>query len=78
MALNPITCGNCGTKNPPDAEFCQQCDEPLTRSGAKGMREQEEAQVEGGVFGVGEDDAEFDHREPDEVASPRNPHRRGT
>lgn len=57
---NPITCGNCGTENAPDEEFCTNCGEPLTRSAQKGMLEQEEAQVEGGVYGIGEGDAEFE------------------
>ena len=57
---NPITCGNCGTENPPDAQECQNCGEPLTRSAQEGMMEQEEAQVEGGVFGIGEADERFE------------------
>ena len=59
---NPITCGNCGTENPPDAKFCQECEQPLTRSGQEGMMEQEEAQVEGGVYGLGEADDRFENQ----------------
>lgn len=72
MEGNPITCGNCGTENPPDEDFCTNCGEPLTQSGQEGMLEQEEAQVEGGVFGIGEGDAEFDKANPDRN---RTPHR---
>lgn len=57
---NPVTCGNCGTENPPDADACANCGQPLTRSAQEGMLEQEEAQVEGGVYGIGEADAAFD------------------
>ena len=59
---NPITCGNCGTENSPDEAFCTNCGEPLTRSAQEGMVEQEEAQHEGGVYGVGEDDAAFENQ----------------
>ena len=72
---NPVTCGNCGTENQPDADFCVECGQPLTKSAAQGMVEQAEAQREGGVYGVGEDDASFDKANVDGVASPRTPHR---
>jgi hypothetical protein len=75
MAANPITCGNCGTENPPDQDFCITCGEPLTRSGEEGFVEQMEAQHEGGVYGVGEDDAEFDKLGKQGIANPREPHR---
>jgi predicted amidophosphoribosyltransferase len=29
---NPTVCGNCNTENPPGAEYCQECGEPLTLS----------------------------------------------
>lgn len=72
---NPVTCGNCGTENPPDQEFCTNCDQPLTKSAAQGIVEQAEAQHEGGVFGVGESDAALDKANVDGVANPRNPGR---
>jgi hypothetical protein len=72
MEGNPITCGNCGATNPPDTDFCESCGEPLTRSGEEGMLEQEEAQVEGGVYGIGEADAELERANPDRN---RPPHR---
>jgi uncharacterized OB-fold protein len=73
---NPVTCGNCGTVNPPDQDFCIKCGEPLTDSAAEGMVEQMEAQREGGVYGVGEDDAAFEQAEIDGPSNPREPHRR--
>lgn len=74
---NPITCGNCGTENPPDAQECQNCGEPLTRSAQEGMMEQEEAQAEGGVYGIGEGDAPFEGQPglDEGPPSPRTPHR---
>ena len=48
---NPITCGSCGTENPPDGQYCSECGEPLTRSAGSAMREREEAQLEDGYFG---------------------------
>jgi hypothetical protein len=27
---NPTRCGNCGTDNPPGAEYCEHCGQPLT------------------------------------------------
>lgn len=32
--LNPTRCGNCGTLNPPDQEYCVNCHAPLTRAAA--------------------------------------------
>lgn len=29
---NPTKCGNCGTENPPNQEFCRSCQAPLTIS----------------------------------------------
>lgn len=29
---NPTVCGNCKTENPPGAEYCESCGEPLTLS----------------------------------------------
>jgi hypothetical protein len=72
---NPVTCGNCGAENPPDQDFCIECEQPLTKSAVEGLVEQEEAQREGGVFGVGEDDASFNRANVDGVSSPRTPHR---
>ncbi len=72
---NPVTCGNCGTENSPDQDFCVNCGQPLTKSAAQGIVEQAEAQREGGAFGVGEDDAAFDKANVDGVSSPRTPHR---
>jgi len=51
---NPVTCTNCGTETPPDQDFCIECDQPLTQSAESGMREQIEAQEEGGVYGIGD------------------------
>lgn len=51
---NPETCTNCGTENPPNQDFCIECGLPLTQSAESGMREQMEAQEEGGVFGIGD------------------------
>lgn len=51
---NPVTCTNCGTENPPDQDFCIECEQPLTQSAESGMREQIEAQEEGGVYGIGD------------------------
>ena len=50
MALNPVTCGNCGTENPPDRDFCTNCGQPLTASGDEGLRENLEAQDHGGLI----------------------------
>ena len=54
MALNTITCGNCQTENPPDADFCIECGQPLTGSGEQEVREEIDAQ-DGGSF-IGNDD----------------------
>lgn len=58
MEGNPITCGNCGTENPPGEPVCQGCGQPLTQSGGLDMRARGEAQTEDGFFGV--DDGEGD------------------
>ncbi len=29
---NPTVCGSCKTENPPGAEYCESCGEPLTLS----------------------------------------------
>lgn len=51
MAENPTTCGNCHAENPPEAEFCAKCGQPLTASAGDSMREQEAAQGQGGALG---------------------------
>lgn len=69
---NPTTCGNCGTENPPDAESCQNCGLPLTRSAGGEMAERAEAQAEVGFFGIDDDEGE-----PDQQGVPDNhPNRR--
>ncbi len=55
MASNPETCTNCGAENRPGADFCAECGQPLTQSAESGLREQMDAQEEGGVYGVGDD-----------------------
>jgi len=51
MASNPVSCSNCGTENPPGQDFCTECDQPLTASADGGLRENQEAQDQGGVIG---------------------------
>ncbi len=69
---NPTTCGNCGTENPPDAEFCRNCGLPLTQSAGEEMRERREAQVEDGYFGIDDDEGEPDQQSvPDNYSPPR-------
>ena len=75
MSSNPETCSNCGTENPPGEDFCVECGQPLTRSAEQGLREQSEAQHEGGVYGVGDTDIDSDGPTVGGVASPRTPHR---
>lgn len=53
MSLNTVTCGNCGTKNSPGAEFCAECGQPLTQSAEEGIRENIEAQDSPSLFGHG-------------------------
>ncbi|HEY7030946.1 MAG TPA: zinc-ribbon domain-containing protein [Thermomicrobiales bacterium] len=53
MSLNPVTCGNCGTENSPDEEFCTNCGQPLTQSAEEGLRENIEAQDSPSLFGAG-------------------------
>jgi hypothetical protein len=36
---NPTVCGNCKTENPPGAEYCEACGEPLTLSAELGDSE---------------------------------------
>lgn len=54
MEGNPETCSNCGTENRAGADYCSECGQPLTQSAESGLREQIDAQDEGGVFGIGE------------------------
>ena len=51
MALNPVTCGNCGTINPPGQDFCVKCGQPLTGSAEQAIRENLEAERHGGLLG---------------------------
>ncbi len=51
MSLNRVTCGNCGTENPPDQDVCSECGLPLTGSGDEAFRENLEAQDQGGLIG---------------------------
>jgi hypothetical protein len=53
MSLNPVTCGNCGTENSPEEEFCTNCGQPLTASAEEGLRENLDAQDHGGLFDTG-------------------------
>jgi hypothetical protein len=53
MSLNPVTCGNCGTENSPEEEFCTNCGQPLTASAEEGLRENLDAQDTGGLFDHG-------------------------
>jgi uncharacterized membrane protein YvbJ len=45
------TCGNCGTENSVEEDFCTNCGEPLTRSGEQAMKAHEEAQDTGSILG---------------------------
>jgi predicted amidophosphoribosyltransferase len=58
MTSHPDTCSNCGTENRPSADFCSECGQPLTQSAESGVREQMQAQEEGGVFGIGDSDGD--------------------
>ena len=53
MSLNPVTCGNCGTENSPEEEFCTNCGQPLTASAEEGLRENLDAQDHGSLFDDG-------------------------
>lgn len=53
MSLNPVTCGSCGTENAPDNDVCVKCGLPLTGSGDEALRENLEAQDQGGLIGGG-------------------------
>ena len=53
MSLNPVSCGNCGTVNPPDRDVCVECGSPLTGSADEALRESAEAQDRGGLIGGG-------------------------
>jgi predicted amidophosphoribosyltransferase len=70
MALDTVRCGNCGTDNPKDADFCQECGKPLTQSAGEGVREQIAAQDQGGVFG--NDPGRLTTRDEDEDLPPRD------
>ena len=52
MSLNPVSCGSCGTVNPPDRDFCVECGGPLTGSADEGLRESAEARDRDGVIGA--------------------------
>ncbi|MCC6791486.1 MAG: hypothetical protein IT336_07380 [Thermomicrobiales bacterium] len=53
MSLNPVTCGNCGTENSPEEDFCVNCGPPLTGSADESIRESLEAQESDGLFDHG-------------------------
>jgi len=53
MSSNTVTCGNCGTENSPDEDFCTNCGQPLTQSAEEGLRENIEAQDSPSIFGAG-------------------------
>ena len=53
MADNGERCSNCGTENPEGADFCVKCHQPLTASAEEGIRENLDAQDDGGLFGAG-------------------------
>ena len=54
MADNTETCGHCGTNNPVGQDFCITCHQPLTASAEEGIRENQDAQDHGGLFGAGQ------------------------
>jgi hypothetical protein len=45
------TCGNCKTENELGADFCKECGEPLTGAGGAALREEIDAQKQGGILG---------------------------
>jgi hypothetical protein len=49
--MNPITCSNCGHENPGDADFCEECELPLTQSAEAGIMENREAMQQGTLGG---------------------------
>lgn len=53
MQSNPVTCGNCGTENPPDQDFCVECGQPLTGSADEAVRESLAAEERTGAIGGG-------------------------
>jgi rRNA maturation endonuclease Nob1 len=44
------TCGNCGTENSIEEDFCTKCGQPLTRSGEQAMKVHEDAQDTGSLL----------------------------
>jgi hypothetical protein len=50
LTENPVTCGHCQTENPPGADFCNNCNQPLTQSAEMGMAEHEQAQQSGSLL----------------------------
>ena len=50
MSSNFVTCGNCGTENPPARDTCIECGRPLTRSGEQELRAELEAQEDAGPY----------------------------
>ena len=54
MTDNSETCGHCGTANPVGQDFCIKCHQPLTASAEEGIRENLEAEEQGGLFGAGQ------------------------
>lgn len=77
-AGNPITCGNCGTENPPGEPRCQGCGLPLGASAGGSDRATEEASEEIGFFGVNDGDADptdagLPESSPHDDVNPRPP-----
>ena len=57
MSVNPTTCSNCGTENPPESEQCVNCGLPLTGSADEAMCNQVEAQSDEGLLDARVDEA---------------------
>lgn len=57
MSANPVTCGHCGTENPPGRDECIECGLPLTRSGGQELRAELEAQENAGLLSPAADPA---------------------
>lgn len=51
MALNTVTCGNCGTVNDKDEDFCVECGQPLTASGDESVRATDAAADDSSLIG---------------------------
>ncbi len=55
MSANPMTCSNCGTENPPEANECVNCGIPLTASADQEMRAELEEYNNEGLLTTRED-----------------------